>query len=84
MPLLHPRVGWVRFLLVPETPYLSSLVRLLCGWDDPVTAMLLSWAAVLSVFVSVDLSFRKDLVQLLNSLKEVVAITIVVLNYAPW
>jgi hypothetical protein len=60
-------------------------MRLLYGCDDPVTAMLLSWAAVLSVFVSVDLiHFHKDLVQLLNSLNEVVAITIVVLNYAPW
>ena len=50
-----------------------------------VTAMLLSWAVVLSVFVSVDLiHFHKDLVQLLNSLNNVVAITIVVLNYATW
>ena len=56
----------------------------LCGCDDPVTVMLLSWAAVLSVFVSVDLiHFHKNLVQLLNSLNDVVAITIVVLNYAP-
>ena len=47
--------------------------------------MLLTWAAVLSMFVSVDLvHFHKYLVQLLNSLFDVVAITIVVLNYAPW
>ena len=71
-------------MLVLGTPYLLSLMRLLCGCDDLVTVMLLSWAAVLAVFVSVDLSFHKHLVQLLNSLNEVVAITIVVLNYAPW
>ena len=47
--------------------------------------MLLTWAVVLSMFVSVDLvHFHKDLVQLLNSLFGLVAITIGVLNYAPW
>ena len=50
-----------------------------------LTVKLLMWDVVMSMFVSVDLvHFHKDLVQLLNSLFDVVAITIVVLNYAPW